>query len=614
MNPPASSGNRRRFARLAAGTLAVAAVLAPSGAVSAPLPGDEIRPGPVLDVQKVAAAPADECFQSIGGARPTPSSDGTCPTGFQPKINESYIWSGARSGDYAYFGTLSNLACGVVNWTLDATPQLIEDVNVCEYGQGPNAAALGPLQGDVRTPSVMRVNADTQAVENITPKDDPLLKRTAGLRGAASHNDVVILYGQLIGADQTATSGLAMFAFEGSTGRFLGSHGFTDIVGGRGGVVASDGNLYLAARLPGTGGAVLRWRGDKENPFRFETVANLGNDAGYLTTVGNRLAVSGWVTQPSGKLGAAIGGPSKIWMSPEIPATGLTTEDADDWKPIFSWDDYDPDPAVSKGMNWGALTMWRGELYVGSYNPAGLGALQTHWATNGRPTGDALRTLDMMKANRAATIFKIQKPGTAQQKVTLLYGEANLPVYNPTTKLWVNKPNKLGQLPKFGPSGFNGNPGNMYSWTFSVFKDKLYMSTFDASGVTTPVAPFTAQVAGFSPMLRDSLQKVVGPVLKTTLGGGDVWRMDDPSRPAVAETLNGFGNRSEHGVRVFLPFEDKGHLYAGMAGSWNLRATDVDRGGWELNALTPGATRPPLRTALPAEAAKAALSSLPLFE
>ncbi|MFH8619272.1 hypothetical protein ACH4E8_29980 [Streptomyces sp. NPDC017979] len=618
----------RRVAMLATGATALAALLAPNASATAtttaaPTPSaaatgpkegarssTAAHPGPVLDVQQAARAQVDECFTSIGGPSPEPK-DGACPSGSQPKINGAYVWSAARSGDYAYFGTLSNVTCNASStYSGDTTPYLVKNADVCEFGKGASAGELGEIYGDARTPQVLRVNADTQKVEDLTPASDPLLKRTVGLRGAAAHEDVVFLFGQLVNEGQAVGQGLSMFAFEGSTGKFLGSKAYTDLVSARGGVVAADGNLYLAGRAPGVnGGRVLRWTGDKEAPFSFEVVAQLANDPGYLTTFKDRLVASGWGTQVPGERGAVSGGPAKVWMSPPIPSAGLTFDGAAAWQPIFSWDEYDPDPVLSKGVAWGALTEWRGELYVGSYNQAAVGAVQTMWQAYGQPKGDVLRKRDMLSASRPTTVFRISDPGTERQRTTLLYGEEKLPVYNPNTKRWTAKANLLGQKPKFGPSGFNGNVGNAYAWTFTVFQDRLYMATFDSTGLITPGAHFTAVNNGLSRTTKRSLESVVGPSLKATLGGGDVWRMDDPARPAVPETLDGFGNRSQHGVRVFLPFEDKGLLYAGMASSWNLRATAKDRGGWELNRLVRGEGRGRLDASLPPDARDAARSA-----
>ncbi|MEV6105815.1 hypothetical protein AB0M28_14015 [Streptomyces sp. NPDC051940] len=573
---------------------------------AAPAPeGSTFQYGPALKSTEVAHAAVSECFQAIG-VHAQPDADGSCPTGYQRKIDGAYVWAGARSGDHAYFGTLSNAFCQATAGLIGQPgPHLVEDQNVCEFGESSGAAVYGPKMGDLRKPQVLRVNADTQQTEDITP-DDPLLENVVGLRGAAAANDVVFMFGVKYPTLNDSRLGLAVFAFEGSTGKYLGSQLRTDLYSARGGIEGPDGNLYLAARRApvagdttgGLGGVIERWTGTKSDPFHFETVAVLQNDAGYLSTFGNRLVVSGWMGTLPDKKSAAVGGPSKIWMSPEIPAGGLTSADKDSWTSVFSWDQYDPDPVLGKSVVWGGITEWRGDLYVGSYNHAGVTATESLWNAYGQPATEAARILDVTKSNRATAIFKISKPGTPEQKVTVLYGDRALPVYNPETKLWGNKPNLLGQTPKFGASGF-GNPFNIYSWTFQVFQDKLYMATADMSGSLMATAFSVDAAYDVSDATVTSLEKVIGPTLFNTIGGGDVWRMDDPEKPAVAETLTGFGNHAQHGVRVFLPFEDKGVLYAGMGGGYNLRDGDNSKGGWSVNALKPGTPRTPLTFTLP---------------
>jgi hypothetical protein len=56
----------------------------------------------------------------------------------------------------------------------------------------------------------------------------------------------------------------------------------------------------------------------------------------------------------------------------------------------------------------------------------------------------------------------------------------------------------------------------------------------------------------------------------------------------VPETLDGFGNRSQYGIRVTVPFEDKGFFLAGTAGADNLRSqTGEDPPGGSILKLTP---------------------------
>ncbi|MEU1231172.1 hypothetical protein [Streptomyces sp. NPDC005828] len=76
--------------------------------------------------------------------------------------------------------------------------------------------------------------------------------------------------------------------------------------------------------------------------------------------------------------------------------------------------------------------------------------------------------------------------------MTLLYGERPLPVFDAAAKKGTTRPNALGQTQKFGSSGFNGNAGAQYAWTFTVFRDSLCMATFDSSGPLTPGANMTA--------------------------------------------------------------------------------------------------------------------------
>ncbi|MFJ6805776.1 hypothetical protein ACIQRK_06980 [Streptomyces anulatus] len=588
----------------------------PASAADTTTAGVNGSTGPILNVSETAQASVNECFSGIG-EHTAPNPDGSCSTGYQQKIDGGYIWAAARSGDYAYFGTLANVLCGGIStFTADApAPHVVKDVNACEYGQSSGAPTFGAKLGDSRTPQVLRVNADTQKTEDISPESDPLFQNTTGLRGAGAAKGIVFMMGLKQPTAVDARAGVSLFAFEGSTGRYLGSELRTDLVTGRGGVEGPDGNLYLAGRstsggeVAGLGGSILKWTGTLAEPFQFEKVGTLPNDAGYITVVGNRLAVSGWMGVIPSKKSASYGGPSKIWMSPEIPAGGLTVGDSASWTSLFSWDQYDPDPVVGKSIVWGGIKEWRGDLYVGSYNYAGMTATTSVWNEYGTPAAEADRIRDLTQANRAATVFKISKPGTPNQKVTLLYGEKSLPVFDPASKTWSPKPNKLGQTPKFGLSGF-GNPANMYSWTFTTFKDKLYMATADATGLTTPAAFTTGPTYNFSQSTIDTLEKVTGPALYKSMGGGDVWRMDSPQKPAVAETLNGFNNRTQHGVRVFLPFEDKNFLFAGMAGSYNLQATKQNRGGWSLNKLTESTARTlraPLENKINKDAKKAVL-------
>ena len=60
-----------------------------------------------------AKAPVDECFNGVGKPLTYPDADGTCATGI-PKVNESYVWGLTKAGPTLWFGTASNVLCGVL--------------------------------------------------------------------------------------------------------------------------------------------------------------------------------------------------------------------------------------------------------------------------------------------------------------------------------------------------------------------------------------------------------------------------------------------------------------------------------------------------------------------
>jgi len=88
---------------------------------------------------------------------------------------------------------------------------------------------------------------------------------------------------------------LNVFAFDANTGQYLGSKTVSGYESARQTLTVGD-DLYIAATISFSGGAVLRWRGDRKNPFRFELVAHLpiaaGNlafhETGFLSTLGGQ--------------------------------------------------------------------------------------------------------------------------------------------------------------------------------------------------------------------------------------------------------------------------------------------------------------------------------------
>jgi hypothetical protein len=232
---------------------------------------------------------------------------------------------------------------------------------------------------------------------------------------------------------------------------------------------------------------------------------------------------------------------------------------------------------LARSMNFGDISSYKGKLLFSTYMYAGFNTSNA-FAYYGKPADDIGKLNTMLNAERAISILELDNAGQSDQKVRLLYGDAKVPVFNTTTKRWERKDNNLHQTPKFGPAGF-GNRMNAYSWMWQQYKGSLYMSTFDASSLAqSAMQPLNPALMQLSPVTLALLQPVLDLNHKI-LGGGDVWRFDDPNTPAVPETLNGFGQPTSHGVRGWGAFPEKNKLYAGMATWANLKE------GWRVNQL-----------------------------
>lgn len=534
---------------------------------------------PILEHRLVARAQPDECFLQIGYPNPEPP----CKGDYKPKVNQAYLWSGVRSGDHAYFGTGANILC-LGSLYFGPLTGMVTDNVACEMAAGPAGRERGLVRlGDQRAPKIYRLDADTDKMEDVTPTDDPLLESTIGVRGAVSHQDVVIMGGPSLSPDGVVS--LNLWAYEGSTGNLLGSTELPEYANMRRGLVVEDA-LYIAVRKAGgslgSGGAILRWTGHKADPFRFEVVADLASEPAYVTEHQGRIVAAGWPNWESGK---SVGEPAGVYLSPPVPQGGLTAKDAGAWQKIFSMDQYEPDPVVAQAAAFGDLISWRGKLYFSTMHLPGAQTVNA-FAAYRRPESWLGRVNTYLNAERATAIFEMTDVGGSEQKVRLLYGEEKLPVYDTDRKVWVKKPNKLGQAPRFGASGF-GNRFNYYSWRWTLFGDKLYMATFDASTAAPDTLPgMAAQIFDLPPLAVGLMQPFARRAFQQH-AGADIWRMDSPDQPAVPEDTSGAGNRYNYGVRVWVSFEDKGKLYGGTANPFNLRTGPVEPGGWELILFTP---------------------------
>jgi hypothetical protein len=546
----------RRFLHGASTVIALVAGFGAATATPAAVP----TPQPLLtNDQLLAQAAPDECFNGLGVDYPSINPDGTCDLG-KPKFNQSYIWGLTEQGGKLWFGTMANAACILDG--MAGGEAMANGLFACEFGMSEvvrEHPAIPPPLGDWRMPRIYSWDLATSELVNRLPNSS-LLKNTLGFRGAGSIDDIAFLAGpSLSGAS------VNFFAFQASSGRFLGACTRTDYNYIRSWKLV-DGVLYVGVGST-TRGGVLRWDGAPDAPSgnfcgRFYEVgratADVANLAMYVDGSGNhRLAASTVpIRSSSGNEGADVG----VWISPPIPAGGLTANEADEWREVWSPSQYDPDVIMARfGYSGGALQYFDGWLYWGTIHLQNSKALSVHENCKrsycfGMPSTIEEAQQLAQGIYRSTSVWRGRNlEDTTGREIQLLYGESELPAVV-APKTFEMKP--TGWTPLYGPSGF-GNPGNEYTWQMAVFDGRLYLGTFDASA------------------LQGSTDQY----------GADLWRFDSSESAAVNEDYTGLGDRYNYGIRILQPLEDGSGLIAGMANPFNL----ASGGGWELHLLKEGA-------------------------
>ena len=261
------------------------------------------------EAKLVAKAKPDECYFGVGEGNlyPFDFENQHCFPG-KPKVNESYVFGLTSSGNKLWFGTAPNMGCLVYGKIAEQgvpgglTP-FDTELWTCEYGMGLFGQDCGVPEafGDWRPPSVYVYDVDTQTLEK-KAIEDPLIWETLGIRSAGSMDKLVFLVGPTVSGvgGPGETAGINMFAFHATTGRYLGSKHLPQYNNIRK-WIAIDGVLYCGVLLNQSGlsadesaavGAVLRWVGDENDPFRFEVVGRVDGDAVELAGHEGRLFVS----------------------------------------------------------------------------------------------------------------------------------------------------------------------------------------------------------------------------------------------------------------------------------------------------------------------------------
>lgn|GEM_PF-1401060 len=539
---------------------------------------DKADKGHWLYWQLLAQARPDECFFGIGN--PNNQYDLNlmlpCPPGSQPKVNDAYIWGMTKTGSQIWYGTMSNTPCMVLGEMLGLgmmLPPIQTNSWVCEFTASqfflPSPPFPPGYPTDWRPPRIFMYDLATMTVEEKTLQipfsHQLLLLTTVGLRAAGSLGDLVFLTGP------SMIDGVNIFAFDAASGMFLSAinlPGYNNIRN----IATIDGVMYLGVSCTGGGGHVLRWTGEMpkfhngrflENfvtLFDFEVVGILDTDAANMALHEGRLFVTTWpnvdVITESNLAG--------LYMSPPIPAGGLTAAHATGWEKVWQVDDYEPDPVVARTYGGGALASFQGRLYWGTMHvpmTGFLGYLQAY-GVELSTLDDALLALLGTWRNTALFVGKDFGDPDKYQHIKLAYGMPYLPAYDPHQG-WSIQPNNMHEYDRHPMHGFSGfdNFFNAYTWAMSVYNNQLYIGTFDWSYMLYDVIDTVLNLK-FGPVPHDALK------IPTTPFGADLFRISSKTLAAKPENISGLGNPLNYGIRTMLSDEDG--LFIGTANAMNL--------------------------------------------
>ena len=234
----------------------------------------------VEHVEKLASAEPEECYDGLGvRVDPTDTDPFTCPdTGDPlhpdyaiPYTPQSYVWSLTQYEDSLWFGTGANVLCTTQGAFFSGVGVDSSGSSICEFGESPvydpeNAPNYFPnlptVYGDWRPPRIYQYDLNEQD----TDRSDTSTRRSRicifkslclGLRSVGSHNGVVIFAGG------SFNQGIVMFAYDATSGDYLGSQAFPQYRTLRKWKVIQ-GQLYTGVGTSASGnysGRVLKWTG-----------------------------------------------------------------------------------------------------------------------------------------------------------------------------------------------------------------------------------------------------------------------------------------------------------------------------------------------------------------
>ena len=533
---------------------------------------------PVNENRLLDKAKPDECFVAVGSAQNLPWKSGQRCDG-QLKVNQAYVWGLARTTNRLWFGTAANVHCLVLQVYLGITTEITTPSYVCEFQKHVfNPSVPAGVPGDWRSPKIYVRDLVANKTIDLDAKLDTagraLLRSTLGIRSAGTNKGVVFFAGPSL--DNKAINVLAFKDDAGMT--FLGGKrldAYNDI---RQWIVVG-GQLYTGARVTADAtGRVIRWAGSATDPFVFEEVGKTDAEPAYFAVQNGRLYTTTWGGFNANKR------PSGLYASPAIPTgSALKSADRDKWTKIWDVAKYEVDPVTAATLVGGAISSFNNQLYWGLMQVPLTGVVAHYKTCDSAPRTTEDTVIAIVNSTRPIPIFRSSGDPT-DAKAQLLYGSANLPKYDCATKAWQSVPNASGQKPLYGEAGF-GNLFNTYTWSSAVFRNRLYFGTFDWSYLFGDGLPQIA--AALKLEVPSNFTELIGYVGQQGLFGADMWRFDNATTAASAESQTGLGNPLNYGIRTIA--SDAANMYVGMANPMNLKTGGTQNGGWELRKLAPSA-------------------------
>lgn len=550
----------------------------------------EVDQNSKLAVDTVFQAPIDEAYYGLASPDNKYVSEGLSESaleeikqnGGQGKRNGSYVWGMGTYKDKLFWSTNNNYLCmqGYGNFVQPGKGDNAPYENscwVCEYGQSAYAKEAyeegdeNSKYADIRPPRIYSYDTKTGVVTDITPSiaDYPLLKNCQGLRSCGVHNGVVFFGGPgLYASDWDSKVSAAFVAYDADNDRILSTSSMDNVDGCK--VVnvrrwrVINNVLYVTVGLthPTTGkkiGALLRWYGDKNDPWKFHIVGLVDKEAAELAYFNNRIYIGTWGTV------------SAVNVSPELPEGGFTPVgiNSDMWPEIWTTESAEPTKTLGRSLTSVAgFHEWRDHLYWGVFCP-NYYILSSALATYGDLTSpDALAFI--LGNYRTPSFWRLDKDNTCE----MLYGDTSnpKPVYNwkGNIEKWELEPN--GLTAKWGRGGF-GNLCTIYVWALQQYNDNLYIGTMDLSNLAVAAASKLLGDESF-----DTLSKLLTG-LDTSDEGFELLRMTDEEEAPKFITQNGFNNAEQYGVRNLEVLNNK--LMLGSASMSSLK----DNGGWHVLSL-----------------------------